>query len=137
MKDITWYRADGAEMNDRDWDADFARVFGVMLCGDSLHLRDTKGAPLRDDTFLLCFNSHHEDHPVRLPSDPDAEWTLLVDTAEESGFPPAPLVLCGDAEHVLPARSLLLFQQRRGGDDEARHPLAEKTSAPGDGGEPA
>ena len=126
IKDITWYDAGGAEMSDKDWTADFAKIVGVMLCGDSLDLKTYEGNSLRDDTFLLYFNAHHEDRDIRLPSKASAIWRLIIDTSLEAGFPEAPDAVQGDVIHVLPARSLLVFQQHGGSDDDARNrPLAK------------
>ncbi len=131
IKDITWYNSDGTEMNDETWNNDYARIVGVMLCGSCLSLVDYHGEPLVDDTFLLYFNSHHEDHEIRLPSDSAASWSLLLDTSLAIGFPAEPPIFVGDASHVLPARSLLLFRQHEGTDAEARypHPKLEPESA--------
>ncbi|MFT3830783.1 MAG: glycogen debranching protein GlgX [Opitutaceae bacterium] len=126
VKDITWYNADGAEMTDEAWAADFAKIIGVMFCGDSMDLRDHDGQPLRDDTFLLYTNSHHEDREVRLPSETDVVWQLVIDTAREPAFVDPPEQLGGGTLHVLPARSLVLLQQKTGSDEEARHAYVRK-----------
>ncbi len=122
IKDITWFNADGTEMTDEDWSADFAKVVGVLLCGDSLAERDHRGDPLRDETFLLYFNSHYKDVPVELPSLKNVSWELVIDTSREEGFLAEPPVLHGESCHTLPARSFLLLRQREGSDDEARAP---------------
>jgi glycogen operon protein len=121
VKDVTWYGADGREMTDAAWHADFAKVVGVMLSGDAMHVRDHRGRPLRDDTFLLWFNSHHEDVPIRLPSSRRARWQLILDTSREEGFIDDAPLLAGDLRHRLPARSLQMFILRAGTGDEARH----------------
>ena len=53
MKDLTWINADGNEMTDEAWRTDFAKVIGLMLCGDAIHLFGFKGEPITDGTFLL------------------------------------------------------------------------------------
>jgi len=120
VKDVTWYGADGKEMDDAAWGADFAKVVGMMLSGDALHLADERGRPLTDDTFLLYFNSHHEAVALRLPSSRRARWALLVDTSREEGFLAEPPVCPGDARHLLPARSMAVFALREGSGDQAR-----------------
>ena len=120
VKDITWYSANGDEMDDAAWGADFAKVVGMMLSGDALHLNDEQGRPLNDDTFLLYFNSHHEEVGVRLPSSRRARWALLLDTSREEGFVAEPPVCPGDARHVLSARSLVMFVLREGSTEQAR-----------------
>ena len=61
LSDIAWFRPDGAEMTDDDWQAGFAKSLGVFLNGDALPDPDPRGRRLRDDSFLLLFNAHHED----------------------------------------------------------------------------
>ncbi|MES2604981.1 MAG: hypothetical protein V4603_08590, partial [Pseudomonadota bacterium] len=38
MKDLTWVNADGNEMTDDAWGTEYARVIGLMLCGDAINL---------------------------------------------------------------------------------------------------
>src|SRR4029079_14700060 len=44
------------------------------------------GEPIRDQTFLLLFNAHHETLPFVLPGEEDLEWRVGMDTADEKGF---------------------------------------------------
>jgi glycogen operon protein len=128
VKDITWYNADGAEMTDEAWAADFAKIMGVMLCGDSLDVRDADGKPLRDDTFLLYTNSHHEDREIQLPSEPGVVWDLVLDTSREHGFVEPREQIGGGTKHTLPARSLVLLVQKTGSDEEARHAFVRRSA---------
>ena len=41
--DIGWFRPDGTEMDDDDWDAGFAQSIGVFLNGDAITDRDERG----------------------------------------------------------------------------------------------
>jgi isoamylase len=127
VKDITWINAAGQEMSDEEWRSSFAKVLGMMLCGDSLHVTDYYGETIRDDTFLLYFNSHHEEVPVRLQGDASVRWQLIIDTTREDGFPARGRGRIGGSKYKLMARSFLLFKQVSGSDDEARR-------APGEGG---
>jgi isoamylase len=120
MKDLTWINADGSEMTDEAWGAGFAKVLGLMLCGDAMELRSFKGEPVWDDTFLLFFNAHHEDLDVGMPSHANVRWRLIMDTADERGFVEEGVLREGGGRHRLRARSLALFQQEAGTADEAR-----------------
>jgi glycogen operon protein len=120
VKDITWIDASGAEMSDEAWRADFAKIIGVMLSGDSLVVRDFFGNTIRDDTFLLFFNAHHEDFAICLPGEENVQWRLLIDTADEAGFVAGAPMFNGAQEHTMTARSFCLFEQATGSDDEAR-----------------
>src|SRR5581483_11880328 len=74
VKDLTWINADGAEMSDEAWGADFAKVIGLVLCGDALDMRSFTGEPISDATFLLFFNAHHEDVEVGVPGETNVRW---------------------------------------------------------------
>ncbi len=121
MKDLTWVNADGAEMSDEAWAADFAKVIGVVLCGDSLNMRTFTGEPISDGTFLIFFNAHHENVEVGLPGERNVRWRLVIDTAEETGFVEKRDVGAGGGTHVLSARSLAVFQQEEGSTADARN----------------
>jgi glycogen operon protein len=127
IKDLTWINADGNEMTDDAWSAGFAKVIGLMLSGDALDLHGFKGEPIRDDTFLLFFNAHHEDITVGMPSHANVRWRLLLDTAEETGFVKNGVLREGGGQHRLTARSLALFQQEAGTADEARDIRGRRT----------
>jgi glycogen operon protein len=119
--DIEWLKPDGSEMSDEDWDAGFARSIGVVLDGGAIHTRDERGRPIRDDSFLLLLNAHHEAIDWTLP---DAGWDLLLDTSQPTGAPPDPPAqepedptVAGDgvdeAVHCVPGRSVLVFRRPR------------------------
>jgi len=78
LSDIGWFRPDGAEMTDDDWQAGFAKSVGVFLNGDALPDPDPRGRPVSDDSFLLLFNGHHEDVIFVLPG---KEWGRRWETA--------------------------------------------------------
>jgi isoamylase len=120
IKDLTWINADGTEMTDEAWSAEFAKVIGLLLSGDALAMETFKGEPMTDGTFLLWFNAHHEDIEVAMPSHTNVRWRLLIDTAVETGFVENGAVLEGGAQHKLIARSFALFEQQAGTADEAR-----------------
>jgi glycogen operon protein len=80
--DIGWCRTDGLEMNDEDWEAGFVRTVGLFLNGEAIRSRDSRGLPELDDSFLLLFNSHHEDIEWTLPKMWGDSWDVVVDTAE-------------------------------------------------------
>jgi isoamylase len=78
LSDIGWFRPDGVEMTDDDWQAGFAKSVGVFLNGDALPDPDPRGRPVSDDSFLLLFNGHHEDVIFVLPG---KEWGRRWETA--------------------------------------------------------
>jgi isoamylase len=83
--------------------------------------RHHRGAPVTDDSFLLCLNAHHEDIELTLPG-PEfgSRWAIVVDTAagEVITLSSAPGVVAavpptvqGGAAHTIPARSVLVLQR--------------------------
>jgi len=121
VKDITWFDGQGAEMTDEAWNSAFARTFGVMLAGDSLAVKDYFGNAIRDDTFLLYFNGHHEDVEVRLPGEGNVRWRHIFDSANPNGFLEDGKIVEGGGKFKLPSRAVLILQQSEGSDDQARY----------------
>jgi len=111
LKDLAWLSPEGREMNDDEWDQDFARCLGVYFAGESLEETDRRGRPLRDGNFLLLLNAHHEMIPFVLPDFRNGTtWQALVDTTYAQGlavdgrFP-------GSTRYDLQGRSLALLME--------------------------
>ena len=47
-------------MSDEDWDSGFAKSVAVYLNGQGIPDLDVRGQRVTDDSFVLCFNAHHE-----------------------------------------------------------------------------
>ena len=47
-------------MTEEEWTNGFTRCLGLRLAGDAIEEVDRAGEPIRDDTFLLLLNAHHE-----------------------------------------------------------------------------
>ncbi|HET7100845.1 MAG TPA: glycogen debranching enzyme GlgX, partial [Terriglobia bacterium] len=111
VKDLTWFRPDGHEMNGEDWNNPEARCFGLRLAGNAMDEVDENGNPLVDDTLLIILNSHHEPVDFTLPADQGVqpEWELLLDTREATGNrkpPPLP----GGKPFQVESRSLAMLR---------------------------
>src|SRR5579872_2413124 len=79
--DIAWFKPDGDEMTDQDWNSGFARTLGVFLNGKAIADPDSRGEPVLDDSFYIIFNAHTEAMEFRLPGAPwGACWTKVIDT---------------------------------------------------------
>ncbi len=79
--DIQWLRTDGQEMAQEEWHTGWVRCIGLKLNGQTLDDVNGAGELIRDDTFLILLNPHHE--PVRFTLPPPREgtaWEMLVDT---------------------------------------------------------
>ncbi|HEX3715716.1 MAG TPA: glycogen debranching protein GlgX [Trebonia sp.] len=86
LSDIGWFRPDGGEMIDDDWQTGFAKSVGVFLNGEALPDPDTRGRPIRDDSFLLLFNGHHEDVTFVLPGKEwGRRWVTELTTVTDPG----------------------------------------------------
>jgi glycogen operon protein len=108
-KDINWFKPDGNEMSDEEWDNDFAHCLGVYLSGEAMEERDGRGRPIKDDNFLLLFNSHHESIPFQLPVTGKAcVWRSLLDTHFAAGLEADGSFKGGDI-YPLEGRSLALL----------------------------
>lgn len=113
IKDIQWINPQGAEMSDEEWDHDHARCLGVFLSGAEMEERDGRGRQIKDENFLLLFNSHYEAIPFHLPEiAPECEWQSLLDTHVDDGLNPDGSFKGGD-NYPLEARSLALLLQRK------------------------
>jgi glycogen operon protein len=120
VKDMLWFDVDGSEMTQENWGNGVARCLGVLLSGDALDVRDIHGEPVRDDTFVVLFNAHHEPMKFTLPGKQQVHWELLIDTRYENGFPAqAPAHASGDEIEMI-ERSLCVLRLVKGSQDDAR-----------------
>jgi glycogen operon protein len=97
-------------MTQRDWRNDDARAIGVFLNGDELNTTTARGAEVRDDSFLVLFNAHHDPLTFRLPTRRfGTRWQLELSTAETDGE-----VRSWDAREELVVESRSIVVLRRG-----------------------
>ncbi len=88
LPDIAWFTPEGTEMSDEDWGASFAKSVAVFLNGQGIIGRDPRGRRVTDDSFLLCFNAHHEPLEFTLPSKEfGSSWQVAVFTGPEETTP--------------------------------------------------
>jgi glycogen operon protein len=82
LKDLAWFRPDGAEMAAEDWQKPFARSIAFVLGGDTIGSLDERGERIVGDTLLVLLNAWHEPVEYVLPDIQwGREWEVLVDTA--------------------------------------------------------
>ncbi|TSA17103.1 MAG: glycogen debranching enzyme GlgX, partial [Betaproteobacteria bacterium] len=110
VKDIAWLRPEGGEMTDDEWNQQHARCLGVYLAGEGLTETDARGRPVRDLSFLLLFNAHHEAIAFKLPDYAGGRWCALLDTAVADGLEIDGTLDAG-AAYELKGRSLVLLRQ--------------------------
>jgi glycogen operon protein len=81
LKDLTWLRADGAELTEPDWEDANARSLGMLINGDATDETDDRGEPIKGDTMLLLVNASDVGLEFALPNHGRGDWHALVDTA--------------------------------------------------------
>jgi isoamylase len=80
-RDIAWYRDDGQEMTQEQWNTGWMRSLAVMLNGKTLREADEMGEPISDDSFLIMLNSYGERVTYTLPQSPlNRGWKVILDT---------------------------------------------------------
>jgi isoamylase len=113
VKDLAWFRPDGQEMSDEDWDNPQAHCLGLRLAGDAIEEVDARGNRIIDDTLLIMLNAHYEPIAFVLPAHrPKVRWELVLDTRgtlDKRRYRP----LRGGDVYEMAARSLALFRRRR------------------------
>jgi len=85
LRDLLWFRADGAPMTQDDWQSGDTRQLQMFLAGRGIDDVDDDGRPLVDDNLLMLFNTADHDAQISLPHlepvrDP---WEVLVDTSDD------------------------------------------------------
>ncbi|NUT40780.1 MAG: glycogen debranching protein GlgX [Thermoactinospora sp.] len=81
LNDIAWLTPDGQPMTDADWNVGYARSLAVFLNGDAITEPDRRGRRIKDDSFLLLFNAHHDTIGFTVPKDYGEMWLTEIDTA--------------------------------------------------------
>ena len=120
IKDVMWVNPGGNEMSDAEWESPFVRCLGMLLSGDTIDVLSLEGEPIRDETFLLLINAHHETIPFVLPGEEHIEWELILDTANEEGFLPAAKKFASGDEVDIGERSAYLLKLAAGAQAQAR-----------------
>jgi glycogen operon protein len=70
-------------MSEDDWHVGFAKSLGVFLNGRGIATSNERGEPVRDDSFYVIFNAHHDPLSFRLPEEKwGRKWVVLLNTAE-------------------------------------------------------
>ncbi|HEY3634959.1 MAG TPA: glycogen debranching protein GlgX [Caldimonas sp.] len=111
IRDISWMKPDGSEMQVDDWAT--LRALAMFVSGHGIAERGPRGERLFDDDFLLLVNAHHEPVEIVLPHGFEPQWRLVVDTAEEPGTVDAQDRIWAAQSYPLQGRSLALLRRTR------------------------
>ncbi|MGA1439012.1 MAG: glycogen debranching protein GlgX [Ilumatobacteraceae bacterium] len=83
IDDMAWFRPDGDEMSDGDWEQGHAKSVGVFMNGASIQATDQFGGRIVDDTFFLIFNASELSLDWRMPAAGwGTEWTIDLDSSD-------------------------------------------------------
>jgi glycogen operon protein len=83
LADVFWFRPDGRRMARREWDAQGNGRLGVFVNGNALRTVTAEGEPVRDDSFVVIFNAHHESTTFVLPTRRfGRRWQVEVSTTD-------------------------------------------------------
>ena len=113
VKDLAWFRPDGHEMTDEEWQNNHGRCLGLRLGGDAIEEVDDLGEPIVGDTFLILLNAHHEPVPFVLPAhEGRVRWEPVLDTRDWDGGADRPAQRTGE-QYRLEGRSLAVLRLHR------------------------
>ena len=83
LTDVAWFKPDGGQMTEEDWQNGFARSLAVFLNGEEIASPDARGRRVRDDSFFLLFNAHDQQLRFTLPRGLyGRRWKRVLDTAD-------------------------------------------------------
>jgi isoamylase len=106
VRDVMWYRHDGAEMTDDDWSNPVTASLGLFLAGWGVDDVNDDGDLVVDDDFCLVLNGSPEPLGFTMPrASTEGQWRLLIDTNDDEANEPREQ----GAKTELAPRSLKLF----------------------------
>ncbi|MFL0286380.1 glycogen debranching protein GlgX [Mycobacterium sp. SMC-21] len=112
VPDVAFFTPSGSEMTDDDWNAAFGKSVAVYLNGHGIPDLDERGQRVVDDSFVLCFNAHHDAIEFTLPPQQfGAKWQLVLDTASGLATVEAEATpLDAEATVMVEGRALTVFR---------------------------
>jgi isoamylase len=85
VEDIAWFKPDGSEMQEENWQNDFAKSLGIYFNGHGIYWPGPKGEHIVDDSFYVIFNAHVEPLAYKLPEEKYGDkWIKVLDTDQNS-----------------------------------------------------
>src|SRR4051812_12571762 len=119
IPDISWFAPDGSEMSDEDWGSGFGKSITVYLNGQGIPDLDPRGQRVTDDSFVMCFNAHHEPIDFTLPpKEFGARWQPVIYTVEGAVMEGSRPVAAA-AELTVEARSVMVLRAAEPSSEDA------------------
>jgi glycogen operon protein len=112
LKDVAWFKPDGGELRDEEWDAAVWMKSLALLIDGRLDEVDENGVPVHDNDLLILLNADDAGQPFTLPAEPFATWSLAIDTARPDAAAGSETFAAGSSVSLAP-RSLILLTHRR------------------------
>lgn len=110
VHDIAWFLPDASEMTEEHWTTGFAKSLAVFLNGRGIKAVSSKGQAIKDDSFYVIFNAHHESLDFVLPpANFCKRWVKQLDTSM-ADLDNTEIYLPGD-EVSVQGRSILLLKE--------------------------
>jgi len=110
LKDVAWFRTDGAEMQQVDWQKPVLRSFGFLLGGDAIGEVNERGRRVTGDTLLILLNADSKPAPFVLPAvEWGSDWEFVLDTSAGRGAGPQGYHAGGTV--TVPDRALLVLRR--------------------------
>ncbi|MBV8301092.1 MAG: glycogen debranching protein GlgX, partial [Candidatus Dormibacteraeota bacterium] len=109
-KDIGWFLPTGGEFSDTEWFDETQRSLGMILNGDEIPDRDSRGQRIRGDTLMVLLHAGDSDIEWVVPSGWGDRWQLLVHTANHD-IPDAPAEFAPKDGIPMPPRSLAVLKR--------------------------
>ena len=110
LGDIAWFEPDGQHMDEEAWANGFAKSLMIFLNGLAIREQDARGGAIRDDSFLVLFNAHHEPIDFVLPEQSYGDrWFTEIDTAAQEAPESGADVHLAGATLTVAARSVVVL----------------------------
>ncbi len=110
LGDIAWFEPDGQHMDEEAWANGFAKSLMIFLNGLAIREQDARGGAIRDDSFLVLFNAHHEPIDFALPEQSYGDrWFTEIDTAAQEAPESGADVHLAGATLTVAARSVVVL----------------------------
>lgn len=108
IEDIAWFKPDGQDMSEEDWNNGFAKSLAVYMNGKAIRTPGIHGEKIVDNNFYIIFNAYHGDLTFKLPGKKYGDnWVKEIDTDNDKI---SKAVLAPDSEIDVKGRSVIVLR---------------------------